>query len=60
MRKIIFFRFRRFCVASNHLSLANDKRGKARVEIKRWSLAGNKDISRKAFLELKMLKVKKA
>lgn len=58
MRKVIFFAF---VVASlNHLSLANDKRGKARVEIKRWSLTGNKDTSKKAFLELKMLKVKKA
>lgn len=39
------------------LSLAHDKREKAPVEIKRWSITANREISRKAFLELKMLKV---
>lgn len=41
----------------NRLSLAHDKREKAPVEIKRWSITANREISRKAFLELKMLKV---
>lgn len=58
MRKYFSFIF--FVASSNHLSLANDKRGKTRVEIKRWSLTGNKETSKKAFLELKMLKVEKA
>lgn len=44
-------------VAFSCLSVAHDKRSKASVEIKRWSIGGNREISKKAFLELKILKV---
>lgn len=40
-----------------HSSIAHDRTTKASVEIKRWNLAGNLENSKKAFLEMKMLKV---
>lgn len=47
--------FRLICFFNS--SLANDKRSNVSVEIKRWSIGANKENSRKAFLELKTLKV---
>lgn len=38
-------------------SLTHDKRSKTSVEIKRWSITANRENTRKAFLELAMLKV---
>jgi serine/threonine protein kinase len=41
----------------SRLSIARDNKNKTSVEIKRWSITANRENSKKAFLELKMLKV---
>lgn len=40
------------------LSIAQDRRSKTSVEIKRWNITGNRELARKAYTELKMLKVR--
>lgn len=47
----------RLLIGRTGRSVADDKRTKTTVEVKRWSLSVNNETCRKAFLELKLLKV---